>query len=355
MKVEAGFGGGWLGGVAAEAKRLESLGYDGITTGEVKHEITTRWTLACAATERVEVGTSVMIAFPRSPFVVAQQAWELQELTKGRVNLGLGTQVKGHNERRFSSGKWAPPAPRMEEYVQMVRAVWNTFQNGAKPDFAGEYYQFRLCPPAFNMGPIPYAMPQIFISAVGPAMARVAGRVCDGLRIHGFSTEKYVREVLLPNIRKGAEQAGRDLAGFEISGGGMLVLGETESEIEQSLDRLRQPISFYGSTRTYHGVFRVHGHESVGMQLHEMSLKNQWDKMPGIIPEQVLRDFALTSTYDNLAEILRSHRDYATRVSLGYRGGEPKDDDRLRWLIEQVQQVRTPGIAGMASEAAISA
>jgi probable F420-dependent oxidoreductase len=347
MKVEAGFGGRKLDTIADEARRLESLGYDGIVTGETMYEITTRWTLACAATERVDVGTSVMIAFPRSPFVVAQQAWELQEFSKGRVNLGLGTQVKGHNERRFSSGQWAPPAPRMQEYVQMVRAVWNTFQTGARPEFAGQYYQFRLCPPAFNMGPIAYPAPKVFISAVGPAMARVAGRVCDGLRIHGFSTEKYVRDVLLPNVRRGAEQAGRDLAGFEISGGGMLVLGETESEIEQNLEKLRQPISFYGSTRSYHGVFAVHGHESLGMRLHEMSLKNQWAEMPGVIPEQVLRDFALVSTYDNLAETLRTHRDYATRVSLGYRGLEPKDDERLRWLIQQVQQVETPGIAGI--------
>lgn len=347
MKVEAGFGGGWLGGVQQEAKRLEDLGYDGIVTGETLHEATGRWTLACAATERVEVGTSVMIAFPRSPFVVAQLAWELQELTKGRVNLGLGTQVKGHNERRFASGKWGPPAPRMQEYVQMVRAVWDTFQTGAKPDFAGEFYQFRLCPPAFNMGPISVPPPKIFISAVGPAMARVAGRVCDGLRIHGFSTEKYVREVLLPNVRAGAEQAGRDLTDFEISGGGMLVAGETEAEIEQGLERLRQPISFYGSTRTYHGVFAVHGHESLGMQLHELSLKNQWDKMREIIPENVLRDFALTSTYDNLAETMRTHRDYATRVSLAYRSGGPKDEERVRWLIKEVQKVQSPGIAGV--------
>lgn len=350
MKVEAGFGGGWLGGVQAEARRLEGLGYDGIVTGETTHEITTRWTLGCAATERVEVGTSVMIAFPRSPFVVAQQAWELQELTKGRVNLGLGTQVKGHNERRFSSGKWVPPAPRLQEYVQMVRAVWNTFQTGAKPEFAGEYYQFRLCPPAFNMGPIPYAAPKIFISAVNPAMARVAGRVCDGLRVHGFATEKYVREVLLPNVRAGAAQAGRDLSDFEISGGGMMVLGETESDVEQGLERLRQPISFYGSTRTYHGVFAVHGYESLGQQLHEMSLKNQWERMPGIIPEQVLRDFALASTYDNVAQTLRTHRDYATRVSPGYRGAEPKDEERHRWLVKEIQQVQTAGIAGVAAQ-----
>lgn len=351
MKVEATLGGNWLGTVADEARRIEALGFDGITLGETIHEMVTRWTLACAATERVEVSPSVLIAFPRSPFVVAQSAWELQEFTKGRVTLGLGSQVKGHNERRFSSGKWAPPAPRLQEYIQMVRAVWNTFQTGAKPEFAGEYYQFRLCPPAFNMGPIPYPAPKVFISAVGPAMARVAGRVCDGLRIHGFSTEKYAQEVLIPNVRAGAEQVGRDLTGFEISGGGMLVLGETESEVEQNLERLRQPISFYGSTRTYHGVFRVHGHEALGMQLHEMSLKNQWDQMPGVIPENVLRDFAVATTYDNLAETLRTRRPYATRVSLGARTGTPAADERLRWVIQQVQQVETPGIAGMAAVA----
>jgi len=339
LKVSGRFGAGLLSDVPSEVERAERLGYDAITTSETKYEATTRWTLAAHMSTRAEIGTSIIIAFPRSPFVMAQMAWELQKLTGGRVMIGLGTQVKGHNERRFSSGKWEAPATRMEEYIRMMRAVWDTFQTGAKPEFEGRFYNFTLCPPAFNMGPIDVPPPKVFISAVGPAMTRVAGRVADGLFLHSFTTEKYIREVTLPELARGAEQAGRDLSDIEVSGGGMMALGNDDSEIEQKLLALRQPISFYGSTRTYMNVFDTHGLGELGLMLHDMSVKGEWERMVESVPLDVVREFAVTSTYENLPDVLTKRMDYATRVSFDAPSDTPEDEARLIDLISRVQAI----------------
>lgn len=339
MKVSGRFGAGPLSDVPSEVERAERLGYDAITTSETKYEATTRWTLAAHVSTRAEIGTSIIIAFPRSPFVMAQMAWELQKSTGGRVMIGLGTQVKGHNERRFSSGPWEAPATRMEEYIRMMRAVWDTFQTGAKPEFEGRFYNFTLCPPAFNMGPIDVPPPKIFISAVGPAMTRVAGRVADGLFLHSFTTEKYVREVTLPELARGAEQAGRNLSDIEVSGGGMMALGNDDAEIEQKLLELRQPISFYGSTRTYMNVFDTHGLGELGLMLHDMSVKGEWERMVESVPLDVVREFAVTSTYDDLPDVLTKRMDYATRVSFDAPSETPEDEARLMNLISRVQAI----------------
>lgn len=221
----------------------------------------------------------------------------------------------------------------------MMRAVWDTFQTGAKPEFEGRFYNFTLCPPAFNMGPIDHPPPKVFLAAVGPAMTRVAGRVADGLFLHSFTTEKYVREVTLPELKRGAEQAGRDLSEIEVSGGGMMALGEDESEIEQKLLALRKPISFHGSTRTYLNVFDIHGLGELGLTLHEMSVRGEWDQMVESVTLDVVRKFAVTSTYDDLPGTLAKRMDYATRISLDAPSETPEQEARLADLIRRVQEI----------------
>lgn len=338
MKVVGRYGEGVLEAVPGEIARMERLGYDVLTTGELKYEATTRWTLAAHASTRAEIGMSVMIAFPRSPFVTAQMAWELQRMTGGRVSVGLGSQVKGHNERRFSTGKWVSPAARMEEYVQMMQAVWQTFQTGKLHPFEGTHYQFTLCPPAFNAGPIDVPFPTIFLAAVNPAMTRVAGRVADGLLPHSFTTEKYVRQVTLPNLAEGATAAGRDVADIEIAAGGMMALADSDEELEQELLKLRQRVAFYGSTRTYQKVFEVHGQEALGQQLHEMSITNRWNDMPGAVPLDVVREFTISGTYDSLPGEIERRQSFADRVSID-SAEDPENEDRLVDLIQRVQRI----------------
>jgi probable F420-dependent oxidoreductase len=340
MKVVAGFGGA-LKDVARQVREAEELGYDAVTTEETQHDSILAMTLAAANSSRLEICSGVTICFPRSPMVLASEAWDLQALSDGRINLGLGSQVKGHNLRRFS-GTWSPPAPRMRDYINGMRAIWDCWQNGTKLEFVSENYSFTLMTPVFNPGPIDAPFPRVSISAVNPTMARIAGEVADGLLPHSFATEKYLVEVLIPALRKGAQKAGRSMNDIEISSGGMLVVGETEAEVEQRLQELRRPISFYGSTRTYHSVFRAHGREDLGMKLHEMSLKGQWADMQKAIPEEVLHEFALKATYDTLPPVLREHRWYAGRVGLRLPAETPAQRERARWLVDEIHKLPAP-------------
>jgi probable F420-dependent oxidoreductase len=343
MKVGAGIG-GWLQGVPEAARRAEAQGYDFVTCGELSHDSVLTMTVAAANTERVELQTSVTIAFPRSPLVLAYEAWDIQAFSKGRFSLGLGSQVKGHNERRFGM-PWVPgPATRMKEYITFLKAAWDTFQNGTRPSFIGKTYQFTLMTPNFNPGPIDYPRPRVFLACVGDAMARVAGEVADGVLPHGFMTDKYMREVVLPNVRVGLQRSGRDWKDIEVSGGGMTVFGENESEIEQGLERLRQPISFYGSTRSYHEVFEVHGWKDLGMQLHRLSLEGKWDEMRRIIPEEVLRGFAQTSTYDKLPDFIREKREYASRIGFSMPVRNQGDAERLQHILGEIRKIETPRV-----------
>lgn len=356
MRVSSGFGGGWLTTVADTARNAEELGYDIVGTPETAHDSMLTAALGGAATQKIEIQTSVTIAFPRSPTVLAMEAWDIQHLTKGRFSLGLGSQVKGHNMNRFSVDWPGAPATRMKEYIQMLKAVWHSFQTGEKPDFVGKYYHFTLMTPNFNPGPIDFPRPKVFLACVGDAMARVAGTVADGVLPHGFMTDKYMREVVLPNVAIGLKRSGRTWQDIEISGGGFTVFGETESDIEQGLQALRQPISFYGSTRSYHEVFEVHGLKDLGMQLHELSLQGKWDEMRKVIPEDVLRVFAQTSTYDKLPGFVREHREYASRVGLAMPSKTPEQRERLQHVLGEVQKIEVPRVPrGMEDLSAVKA
>ncbi|WP_322796412.1 TIGR03617 family F420-dependent LLM class oxidoreductase [Tepidiforma sp.] len=356
MKVGTGFGGTWLTAVPEQARRAEELGYDFASTPETQHDSILAATIAAYTTQKLEVQTSVTIAFPRSPTVLAMEAWDIQHMSKGRFTLGLGSQVKGHNQHRFSVDWPGAPATRMKEYIRMLHAVWDSFQTGKKPEYIGKYYHFTLMTPNFNPGPIEYPRPKVGLACVGDAMARVAGEVADVVMPHGFMTDKYMREVVLPNVAIGLKRSGRTWQDIEIAGGGFTVFGETESEIEQGLERLRQPISFYGSTRSYHEVFEVHGLKDLGMQLHELSLQGKWDEMQRMIPEDVLRVFAQTSTYDKLPEFIANHREYASRITLPLPASTPEQRERAMHIIKQVQAVQVPRVPrGLEDLAAVTA
>jgi probable F420-dependent oxidoreductase len=354
MKVGTGFGGGWLTSVPEGIRRAEELGYDFASTPETQHDSILQATLAAANSEKIEVQTSVTIAFPRSPTVLAMQAWDIQHLSKGRFTLGLGSQVKGHNQNRFSVEWPGAPATRMKEYIRMLHAVWNSFETGEKPDYVGKYYHFTLMTPNFNPGPIDYPRPRVALACVGDAMARVAGEVADAVFPHGFMTDKYMREVVLPNVAIGLKRSGRGWQDIDVAGGGFTVFGETESDIERGLNQLRQPISFYGSTRSYHEVFEVHNLKDLGMQLHSMSLQGKWQEMQQVIPEDVLRVFAQTSTYDRLPEFIREKREYAKRINLALPARTPEERERAIHVIREVQKIETPGVPrGMEDLAAV--
>ena len=232
MKVSTSGGSGWLTETPAAVRDAEELGYDDFTFGELRHDSMLNATVAAANSEKIGIGTFT-IAFPRSPTVLAMEAWDIQHLSKGRFTLGLGSQVKGHNINRFSTEWPGAPATRLKEYVTMVKAVWRSFQTGEKPDYVGNYYHFTLMTPAFNPGPLDLPAPKVGMGCVGDGMSRAAGEVADIVMPHGFMTDKYMREVLLPNVAIGLKRGGRTWSDVEVTGGGFTVFGETESEIEQ--------------------------------------------------------------------------------------------------------------------------
>lgn len=340
MKLGTGIG-GKLDSIAEQAKKAEQDQYDLVSCGELSHDSILTMTVAATATQSIDLMTSVTIAFPRSPMVLAMEAWDLQVLSKGRFSIGLGSQVKGHNERRFG-GTWSPAAPRMKEYIQMMKAVWATWQDDAPAEFLGKHYKYTLMTPNFNPGPIEYPKPKIYLAVVGDAMARVAGEVADGILPHGgIMTDRYMREVLLPNVKIGLERSGRTWADIDISASGYTVYGENDEEISKGLDGLRQALSFYGSTRTYHDVLNLHGLQYLGDKLHGLSLNGEWQKMKDVITDEELLELAQVSTFDNMPQFIAENREYASQMGFGIRSSSI---DRTNDLMRKIQTIETTGI-----------
>lgn len=326
--------------IAQRAALLEDLGFDGITTAEAGHDAFLPIMIAAANTKRITMGTNVAVSFPRSPMVTAQMAWDLQHFSGGRFNLGLGTQVKGHNERRYSTPWPSPPGPRMREYLLCLQAIFKSFQNPAKPTyFEGEHYQFTMLPPFFNPGPIGHPHVPLYVAAVNPYMARLAGELCDGLRLHPIATFRFTREVLLPAIAEGFAKGGRKPADFDLVGAPFMALGRTEAEVAKAKDKLRRQISFYGSTRSYHGVFAHHGWEDVGAQLHRLSVSGKWAEMPALITDEMLEEWAVICTYDGLADAIRVKADGLYRtITLVLVDEARHDPNRTRVAVDRLHR-----------------
>lgn len=311
---------------AADAQRAEALGFDGILTPETGHDPFLPLVVAGEHTSNVTLGTAVAICFPRSPMVTAQTAWDLQKYTNGRFLLGLGTQVKGHNVRRYGTPWPSGPGPRLREYILMMRAIWDSWQNGTKPAFKGEHYEYSLMTPFFNPGPIDHPHIPVYISAVNVYNCRLAGEICDGLRLHGFNTPKYLHEVILPAVEDGAKRAGRTLKDVDIAGLGFIITGKNAQELTRNAGPVRRQISFYASTPAYQPVMEIHGWGDVGAQLIGMSKRGEWAAMSELITDDMLDEFCTIATYDELVpKLLKHYGGATTRAALAI----PTDDDAL--------------------------
>ena len=335
-----GQGGLSVSGIIAAARKTEELGYDGLTTPEAGHDPFLPLALVAEHTSRVKLGTNVAIAFPRSPMVTAQIAWDLQQLSQGRFRLGLGTQVKGHNERRYAAPWTAAPGPRMRDYVLCLKAMFETFQNEKKPSyFTGDHYQFTMMSPFFNPGPIEYPHPPIYIAAVNKYMARLSGELCDGLRLHPIATFRFTKEVVLPAIEEGTKRAGRRLSDIDVIGAPFLALAEDETGVEAAKQALKQHIAFYASTRTYHTVLEFHGWLDVGLELHKLSREGKWTQMPSLISDEMLQEWAIVCTYDELAsQVSQRCTGVFSTVLLDLPRRLREDEARVRETIQTLRQ-----------------
>ncbi len=269
-------------------------------TVELGHDPLMPLALAALATSRVELTPSVVVAFPRSPTVLAQHAWDIQANSGGRFVLGLGSQVKGHNERRFGIA-WTPPAPRMRDYVQALRAVWRAWETRGRLNFDSSHYKLTLMTPDFSPEPTGLPMVPVTIAAVGEAMLRVAGQVGDGVRLHPLCSRAYLEQVCMPQMMEGMRRSGRSRLHFDVHGGGFVCTGPDEATVAAEMDKARRRIGFYGSTRTYLPILALHGLEELGGKLHRMSVEAQWDRMAEQVSDDTVRIFAACGTFDELA------------------------------------------------------
>ncbi|MFQ5838618.1 MAG: TIGR03617 family F420-dependent LLM class oxidoreductase [Thermoplasmata archaeon] len=298
------------------ALSAEDLGFDGLWFGETSHDALLACALAAEHTERVEVGTAIALAFTRSPMALAYTCWDVQSIARGRLILGLGSQVKGHVERRFSL-QWVPPVPKMREVIQALRAIWSCWQSGEPLSFRGRHYSFSLMTPFFNPGPIEHPEIPIYLAAVNRGMARLAGELCQGLHVHPLHTVAYIRKVLKPAVEEGARKTGGSADDVSFAASTFVALGRNREEMERSKEVMREQVAFYASTRTYRAVLDLHGWGALGDKLHKLSVEGRWDEMGSQVPPDVLEEFVIEARFDELADAIRSkYGGLLNRVSL---------------------------------------
>ena len=319
------------------AMAAEVAGFDALMSVELKHDPFTPLAIAALATNRIELTPSVAIAFPRSPTVMAHIAWDLQANSNGRFVLGLGSQVKGHNERRYGIA-WTPPAPRLRDYVLALRALWRCWETGEKLAFDSPHYKLSLMTPAFAPEPTGLPMVPVTIAAVGDAMLRVAGQVADGVRLHRICSRKYLEEVCMPQMLEGMRRGGRSREHFDIHGGGFVCTGPDNETVAAEMDKARERIGFYGSTRTYLPILQLHGIGDLGLKLHRMSVAGQWDKMGAEISDDVVRVFAACGTYDQLPKAIED-RFGGAADSIDVHFPDSTPPGLMRELVADIQRI----------------
>ena len=296
MKLDSGLMGN-LADAPASAAKLEAAGYDGAITAEMAHDPFFPLLLAAPSTERIELITSIAVAFSRTPMLLANIGHDLNSLSKGRFVMGLGSQIQPHITKRFSM-PWSDPAKRMREFIMAMRAIWSCWYEGEPLNFRGDYYTHSLMTPMFTPTDNAFGAPKVILAAVGPLMTQVAGEVADGVILHAFTTEKYLREVTLPAIEKGLAASGRSRENFKISYPCFVVTGLTEEEFNATKKAVCKQIAFYGSTPAYKPVLAVHGWGDLQLELNRLSKQGQWDTMGTLISDEIIDQFALVGETD---------------------------------------------------------
>ncbi len=333
MKVDGNVG--WqLDKVGAEASALEEMGYSGIMTAETGHDPFFPLLMAAQTTNRVDLMTAIAVAFARSPMTLANVGHDLNAASKGRFVLGLGSQIRAHITKRFSM-PWSNPAPRMREFILAMRAIWANWHSGEPLQFTGRFYKHTLMTPFFTPTDTTYGPPRVFLAAVGPLMTEVAGEVADGVIIHAFTTEKYLRETTLPALERGFAKAGKKREDFEISYPAFIVTGQTEEQMAQALVQTRRQIAFYGSTPAYRPVLDSIGAGALQPELNAMSKQGRWVEMGNLITDDILEAFAVIGEPQSIPSLFKSrYGGLVDRTAAAY-GGIP--DTMRREMVAELQ------------------
>ena len=313
------------------ARAVESMGFHALWTAETAHNPFLPLTHAAAQTSRIELGTAIAVAFPRSPMITAQIAWDLAGQSNGRFILGLGTQVKAHITKRFGM-PWAPPVPRLREYIEAMRAIWQTWQTNAPLRYKGEHYRFSLMTPFFSPPPIENPDIPIYIAGVNEGLCRLAGEMCQGFHVHPLHTTRYLKEVVIPAIEAGARSVGRTRADLQLTCALFIATGRNDAEIREQAAAIKTQIAFYASTPSYRPVLDLHGWGDLQERLAMMVRNGQWQSMGDQIGDDVLHTLAVVAPINELAQAVQARYDgLLDRVGY-YIPFEPDDADKsLLW------------------------
>lgn len=330
MKIDTGLVVDNLRDVPAVAQAAEEIGFDGLWSSETQHDPFLPLALAAEHTERIELGTAIAVAFARNPMSTAYIAWDLAKMSRGRFILGLGTQVKAHVERRFSMA-WDAPAPRLREFIQALRAIWDAWQNGTRLNFRGDFYKHTLMSPFFNPGPIDHPNIPIYIAGVNEHLCRLAGELADGFHVHPLHSATYLQEFILPHIELGLEKAGRTREDIQLVSSVFVITGRSQAERDRRREDVRAQISFYASTPSYRPVFACHGWEDTAEELSRLAARGKWTEMPALISDEMLGAFAVEGEWEALpAKIIDRYDGLLDRVTYYYLG-ERAELEPARW------------------------
>ena len=304
MKIDAGLV-GELAHASTRAQALEAQGFDGLVTAELSSDPFFPLLLAAESTERVDLMTSIAVAFSRNPMILANIGNDLQAHSGGRFILGIGSQIAPHITRRFSM-PWSQPAARMREFILAMQAIWRCWYEGEKLDFRGDFYTHTLMTPMFTPNNNPHGAPRVVLAAVGPKMTQVAGEVADGMLVHAFTTARYLREVTLPALEQGFAATGRERGGFELCYPAFIVTGKDEKEWEAARTAVTRQLGFYGSTPAYRGVLETHGWGELQSELNTLSKRGEWETMGQRITDEMLEEFAVVAEPQQVPGVLKS-------------------------------------------------
>lgn len=312
--------------IVARVQEAEARGsVAGLFVAEAAHDPFIALALAAAGSERIELGTSIAVAFARTPMEMAYSAYDLQRLSGGRLILGLGSQIKPHITRRYGM-PFSEPAKRMAEYVGALRAIWHTWQTGDPLSFEGEFYRHTLMPPLFSPGPLPTPSPRIWVAAVGPRMVAAAGTAADGIICHPLLSRAYLTEVLAPQVHAARVAAGRDAEPFEFSTLAMVATGRTEEGLADAVAGVRKQIGFYASTPAYAPVLEHHGWDDLHTEANVLTKAGRWEDLAGLVDDEVLHTFAVVGELDVAGPAFRARfAGIADRVTVSM----PYDADEL--------------------------
>jgi probable F420-dependent oxidoreductase len=316
-----------LGRVAGVVRVLEALGFDGAFAGEAGYDPFLQLAIAAEHATRLELGSGVVIALARNPMSTAQAAHTLQAYTGGRFILGLGTQVRAHIERRYGL-EWSRPVDRMREFVLALQAIWRSWNERQRLSFEGEFYRHTLMSSRFDPGPNPYGPPRVFLAAVGPRMAELAGEVADGVLLHSFVTARYLAEVLVPAVERGLQASGRDRSAFEIAATALFVTGASEEERTKAVAAMRAHLAFYGSTPAYRRVLEVEGWGDLQGELNALIRAGRNDELPALIDDDVVDRFSVRGDEDEIPGLLLD-RLGGVADRIGFRG--PYGERERQW------------------------